>query len=405
MTPHSLLAPARLAGVPLLRSQSDERLIDLVRAGNDAAFEAIVARYRRPLLRHCARMLSAERAEDVIQQAFLRALRAMRADERPLDLRPWLYTIAHNAALNALRDRTVPSDTLEEEIDGVERPEQAFEHREGLREVVAAVGALPERQRDALVLRELEGRSYEEIAVKLGVSDGAVRQLLNRARNTLRAGVTAVTPYGLLAGIPAGAETPLVGRIAELTAAGAGAGASAVKLTATALVTGAVVGGVAAVPEEDAALDPLVPRPRWETLASRLARSATRRTRPPSLPVAPGGVHQVRIGRGPAVGTTSAPATTGAAGGEAGTTSADVTTGRAPEQTAMSDVGTARAPGPVTHQAPAKTATRAAPGQVKGQARATALGRQRLGLLGLGRRRLALLGLARQRLGLLGLRF
>jgi len=272
MTPHSLLAPARLAGVPLLRSQSDERLIDLVRAGNDAAFEAIVARYRRPLLRHCARMLSAERAEDVIQQAFLRAHRAMRADERPLDLRPWLYTIAHNAALNALRDRTVPSDTLEEEIDGVERPEQAFERREGLREVVAAVGALPERQRDALVLRELEGRSYEEIAVQLGVSDGAVRQLLNRARNTLRAGVTAVTPYGLLAGIPAGAETPLVGRIAELTAAGAGAGAAAVKLTATALVTGAVVGGVAAVPAEDAALDPLVPRPRWETPASRLAR-------------------------------------------------------------------------------------------------------------------------------------
>ena len=102
-------------------------------------------------------MLSAERAEDVIQQAFLRALRAMRADDRPLDLRPWLYTIAHNAALNALRDRTVPSDTLEEEIDGFERPEQAFERREGLREVVAAVGALPERQRDALVLRELEG--------------------------------------------------------------------------------------------------------------------------------------------------------------------------------------------------------------------------------------------------------
>ena len=157
MTPHSLLAPARLARRALLRSQSDERLVDLVRAGNDAAFEAIVARYRRPLLRHCARMLSAERAEDVIQQAFLRALRAMRADERPLNLRPWLYTIAHNAALNALRDRTVPSDTLEEEIDSVERPEQAFERREGLREVVAAVGALPERQRDALVLRELEG--------------------------------------------------------------------------------------------------------------------------------------------------------------------------------------------------------------------------------------------------------
>jgi len=249
MTPHSLLAPARLAGVPLLRTQSDERLVDLVRAGNDAAFEAIVARYRRPLLRHCIRILSEERAEDVVQQAFVRALGAMRADERPLDLRPWLYTIAHNAALNALRDRTVPSGTLEEEIDGVERPEQAFERREGLREVVAAVGALPERQRDALVLRALEGRSYDEIALKLGVSDGAVRQLLNRARNTLRAGVTAVTPAGLLLRVPFGAEEPLTGRIAELTAAGAGMGTVTAKACTTALVVGAVVGGVATPPE------------------------------------------------------------------------------------------------------------------------------------------------------------
>ena len=203
MTPHSLLAPARLAGVPLLRSQSDERLVDLARAGNDPAFEAIVARYRRPLLRHCSRMLSEERAEDVVQQAFLRALRAMRADER----------------------------------------------RQGLRDVVAAVGALPERQRDALVLRELEGRSYDEIALKLGVSDGAVRQLLNRARNTLRAGVTAVTPVGMLLRVPLGAEDPLTARIAELTAAGAGVGTVAAKACATALVAGAVVGGVAAAPE------------------------------------------------------------------------------------------------------------------------------------------------------------
>src|SRR5688572_27113831 len=179
MTPRSLLAPARLAGVPLLRSQSDERLVDLVRAGNDAAFEAIVTRYRRLLLRHCSRILSEERAEDVVQQAFVRALAAMRRDERPLDLKPWLYKIAHNAALNSLRERSMPTDGLEEQIDGVERPEQAYERREGLRTVVAAVSALPARQRDAIVLRELEGRSYDEIARELGVSDGAVRQLLN----------------------------------------------------------------------------------------------------------------------------------------------------------------------------------------------------------------------------------
>ncbi len=247
MTPKSLLAPARLAGLPLLRSQSDERLVDLVRAGNDAAFEAIVARYRRPLLRHCTRILTEERAEDVVQQAFVRALAAMRRDERPLDLKPWLYTIAHNAALNALRERAVPSDTLEEEIDGVERPEQAFERREGLRTVMAAVGALPQRQRDAIVLRELEGRSYDEIARQLGVTDGAVRQLLNRARTTLRAGVTAITPVGLLLRIPLAADEPLATRIAELTAVG-GVGTMAAKAAAGAVVAGVVVGGIAGVP-------------------------------------------------------------------------------------------------------------------------------------------------------------
>ena len=103
----------------------------------------------------------------------------------------------------------MPSDTLEEEIDGVERPEQAFERREGLRSVVAAVSALPERQRDAIVLRELEGRSYDEIAAELGVTGGAVRQLLNRARTTLRAGATAITPMGLLLRIPLAADEPL----------------------------------------------------------------------------------------------------------------------------------------------------------------------------------------------------
>ncbi len=136
--------------------------------------------------------------------------------------------------------------------------------------MVAAVGALPERQRDALVLRELEGRSYDEIALKLGISDGAVRQLLNRARNSLRAGVSALTPYGLLARIPEGADEPIVSRIAELTAAGAGAGTVATKVAATALVTGAVVGGVAAVPEDGRSSEP----PRAEAAVGKARQQA-----------------------------------------------------------------------------------------------------------------------------------
>jgi RNA polymerase sigma factor (sigma-70 family) len=249
MTPKSLLHPARLARRPVLSTQSDSRLVDLVRAGYEPAFEAIVDRYRRPLLRYARRLLPAERAEDVVQLAFVNAYEAIRRDSRELDLRPWLYRIAHNATLNALRDRGLHHVELADDWDGVERPEQAVERREGLRDVVDAVQALPERQRDAIVLRELEGRSYEEIAGRLGVTDGAVRQLLNRARTTLRGAVTAVTPVALVGRIPwAASAEPATARVAEAFGA-AGAGALAAKACATVLVTGAVVGGVAVAPD------------------------------------------------------------------------------------------------------------------------------------------------------------
>jgi RNA polymerase sigma factor (sigma-70 family) len=251
MTPKSLLAPARLAGQPVLRSQSDERLVDLVRAGSEPAFEAIVARYRSPLMRYCQRILPEARAEDAVQQTFVSAFAALRRDDAQINLRPWLYRISHNTALNVLRDRGLRHAELEERIDGVERPDQAIERRQGLREVIAAVQALPERQRDAMILRELEGRSYEEIAGELGVSGGAVRQLLNRARNTLRAGVTAVTPATLALRFGDEGVEPTAARVGELMGAG-GVGALATKVAATALVTGAVAGGVATVPDERA---------------------------------------------------------------------------------------------------------------------------------------------------------
>ena len=81
MTPRSLIEPARLAGTALLHTQTDERLVDLTRAGNARAFEAIVSRYRRPLLRYCGGLLPPERAEDAVQQAFLNAYRAIVAGE------------------------------------------------------------------------------------------------------------------------------------------------------------------------------------------------------------------------------------------------------------------------------------------------------------------------------------
>jgi RNA polymerase sigma factor (sigma-70 family) len=251
MTPRALFHPARLARRPVLSTQSDERLVDLVRAGSEPAFETIVERYRRALMRYVSRLLPPERAEDVVQQSFVNAYEAMHRGGAELNLRPWLYRIAHNTALNALRDRGLRHDELDERMDGVERPDQALERTQRLRDLLVAVQALPERQRDAILLRELEGRSYAEIALALGVTDGAVRQLLNRARNSLRAAAAALTPMPLLTRLAAGdSAEPAAARAAEIVGVGAaGSGAVMAKVCATALVTGAVVGGAAVVPD------------------------------------------------------------------------------------------------------------------------------------------------------------
>src|SRR5436305_1103032 len=199
VTPRRLIEPARLAGTSLLRTQSDARLVDLVRAGHDSSFEAIVQRYRKPLLGYCSRLLPASRAEDAVQQTFLKAYQSMMSGDAELRLRPWLYRIAHNASLNLLRQNGWNHEELSERLDGIESPYDAVARGERLRTVFAALKDLPERQRDALMLSAMEGRSYEEIAGELGVTGGAVRQLLNRARHTLRAGATAITPPGVLA--------------------------------------------------------------------------------------------------------------------------------------------------------------------------------------------------------------
>src|SRR4051812_12393816 len=243
LTPRRLIEPARLAGA-VLRTQSDERLVDLVREGNDRAFEAIVHRYHRPLQRYCGRFLTAGRAEDAVQQTFVNAHVALRSGDAEINLRPWLYRIAHNSALNVLRQAGADTVPVDEQIDGVETPPQALERGERLRSVVAAVRELPERQRDALVLQALEGRSYDEIAVELGVTDGAVRQLLNRARTTLREGATALTPTALVARFAGAADAPVAERVAQVVA-GAGGGAAVAKGLTMLALAGAVVGGAA----------------------------------------------------------------------------------------------------------------------------------------------------------------
>ena len=243
MGSRALRHPARLAGVSLLRLQSDERLAALAQDGHDAAFAAIVDRYRGPMLRYCAGLVGPDRAEDAVQQALINAHAALTKATDVQHLRSWIYRIAHNSSLNLLRSTRdeVPLDPSH--VAAAAGPHAAFEQTERLRSTLAAVRDLPERQRAALLLRELEGRSHEEIATALGVTTGSARQHLMRARATVRAGVTAITPYPLIAKLAAAATVSPSAAAWGEAAAGAGVGVTLTKVTAGVMATGALVGG------------------------------------------------------------------------------------------------------------------------------------------------------------------
>ena len=248
MTPRHLLEPARLAGGALLRAQSDSRLVDMTRAGNDRAFEAIVARYKDELLRYCSRILPDGRGEDAVQQAFVNAYRALHSDTTPLSLRSWLFGIAHNVALNILRQRGSDHAPLEAHAGTEEPTHVTLERRERVREVLAAVAALPPSQRDAILLRELEGRGHDDIARELGVTGGAARQLISRARDGVRRAAAALFPMPLLMRLTGdSAPAPTLERVAELTAVGGGVTVG--KVVATAAIGGTLMGGAVTGPD------------------------------------------------------------------------------------------------------------------------------------------------------------
>src|SRR4051794_30506277 len=173
---------------PLLRLQSDERLVAMTRRGNQGAFEALVARYEARLLSFCRHMLnSREDAEDVLQEVFAAAFNAMIADERPINVRPWLYRIARNRSLNHLRKATaVGVDTMDVHVaeHGTTTAEKAH-RREDFRMLMEDVQELPETQRTALLLREIDALSYEQIAEAMDTTIPSVKSLLVRARVSL----------------------------------------------------------------------------------------------------------------------------------------------------------------------------------------------------------------------------
>ena len=173
---------------PLLKLQGDARLIAMARSGNGGAFETIVDRYQGRLLGFCRQMLgSTEDAEDVLQEVFVNAYRAMLADDREINLRPWLYRIARNRCLNHLRKPTADPQESMDLVPMVEAASTAekVHNREEFRQLLSDVGKLPETQRSALLLREMDAMSYEEIAQTMETSVPSIKSLLVRARISL----------------------------------------------------------------------------------------------------------------------------------------------------------------------------------------------------------------------------
>jgi RNA polymerase sigma factor (sigma-70 family) len=181
--------PARIAGrSPLLRLQSDEKLVALTRSGSHHAYEGLVRRYHPRLLAFCRHMLaSREDAEDVLQEVFAAAFNALHADDRPIAVKPWLYRIARNRCLNHLRRvQPIGVDTMDVHLaDGGATTADAVGRREDFRLLMDDVHKLAETQRTALLLREMEALSYDQIAEAMDTTVPAVKSLLVRARMSL----------------------------------------------------------------------------------------------------------------------------------------------------------------------------------------------------------------------------
>jgi RNA polymerase sigma factor (sigma-70 family) len=178
--------PARL-----LRLASDERLVELLRGGSEAAFETLFDRHHRGVLGFCRHMLgSVEEAEDAVQHTFLAAYREIVGSDKPIQLRPWLYAIARNRSLTLLRTRARQA-TEEMHEPPTEHLAAEVERRHDLRALLGDVSRLPDDQRAALVLSELGDLSHDEIAAVLGCRREKVKAIVFQARSSLIASRTA----------------------------------------------------------------------------------------------------------------------------------------------------------------------------------------------------------------------
>ncbi|HEX5926001.1 MAG TPA: sigma-70 family RNA polymerase sigma factor [Baekduia sp.] len=171
---------------------SDTELLTALRHGDADAFATLCSRHEPALRRYAAQILRARPAivDDVVQESILRANRALRRDDRHIEVRPYLYRLVRNCCLDELarvRTDSVPLHLLQphDEPTAGDSAHVALERRDRLGATLADLATLPESQRHALVRREIDGLSHEQVAAELGITPGASKSLVYRARETL----------------------------------------------------------------------------------------------------------------------------------------------------------------------------------------------------------------------------
>ncbi len=181
-----------------LQTMEDGELVASFLGGEERAFQELVERYQTRLLNFVYRTIGdRERGEDLVQEVFIRVYRHIARFDRSKKFSTWIYTIASNLAKNELRNRsrnplvffqTIRKNWQDDERplefeDPTARPDDLYRRRHLRALVEASVARLPEHHRQVFILRELEGKSYEEIAEITNCNLGTVKSRLNRARN------------------------------------------------------------------------------------------------------------------------------------------------------------------------------------------------------------------------------
>ena len=175
---------------------ADTDLVTAVRRGDDTAFEELYRRYRPRVCAYVARMVSCrEHAEEIAQEAFISALRRLRESDQPIVFKAWIYGIARNGAIDHLRARSrrapeVGYDHVEEFVEPAGKlsspaPEAAIDTKQSIADLQGAFGGLSESHHQILVMRELEGLSYDQLGKRMGMSRSQVESTLFRARRRL----------------------------------------------------------------------------------------------------------------------------------------------------------------------------------------------------------------------------